>query len=53
MAEFNYILEDGKYPLYKDGKPLTNPHDVVIRKDNEELARNMMRMMLASKRILF
>ena len=29
MAEFNYKLEDGKYTLYKDGKPLTNPHGVV------------------------
>ena len=24
MAAFNYKLEDGKYTLYKDGKPLTH-----------------------------
>ena len=29
MAEFNYKSEDGKYTLYKDGKPLTNPHRLV------------------------
>ena len=39
MAEFNYKLEDGKYTLYKDGKPLTNPHGVVITTDNEDLLR--------------
>ena len=41
MAEFNYKLEDGKYTLYKDGKPLTNPHGIVITTDNEELAKKM------------
>lgn len=41
MAEFNYKLEDGKYTLYKDGKPLTNPHGVVITTDNEELAKKI------------
>ena len=41
MAEFNYKLEDGKYTLYKDGKPLTNPHGVVITTDNEGLAKKM------------
>ena len=41
MAEFNYKLEDGKYVFYKDGKPLMNPHGIVITTDNEELAKNM------------
>ena len=40
MAEFNYKLEDGKYTLYKDGKPLTTPQGIVITTDNEELAKN-------------
>ena len=41
MAEINYKLEDGKYTLYKDGKPLTNPHGIVITTDNEGLAKKM------------
>ena len=41
MTEFNHKLEDGKYTLYKDGKPLTNPHGVVITTDNEELAKKI------------
>ena len=41
MAEFNYKLEDGKYVFYKDGKPLMNPHGIVITTDNEELAKKM------------
>ena len=41
MAEFNYKLADGKYTLYKDEKPLTNPHGIVITTDNEELAKKI------------
>ena len=41
MAEFNYKLEEGEYTLYKDGKPLTNPHCIAIVTDNEELAKKM------------
>lgn len=41
MAEYTYKLEDGKYTMYKDGNPLTNPHGVVITTDNEGLAKKM------------
>ena len=41
MASYNYKLEDGIYTLYKDEKPLTNPHGIVITTDNEGLAEKM------------
>jgi len=41
MAKYTYKQENNKYTLYKDGKPLTNPHGVVITTDNEELAKKM------------
>ena len=41
MAKYTYKQENNKYVVYKDGKPLTNPHGIVITTDNEELAKKM------------
>jgi hypothetical protein len=41
MAKYTYKQENNKYVFYKDGKPLTNPHGIVITTDNEELAKKM------------
>ena len=41
MAKYTYKQENNKYVFYKDEKPLTNPHGIVITTDNEELAKKM------------
>ena len=37
MAKYTYKQENNKYVFYKDEKPLTNPHGIVITTDDDEL----------------
>ena len=41
MAEYIYKQEGGKFVLYADGAPLTNPDNVVIATSNEKLAKDL------------
>ena len=41
MAQYTYQQENSEYIFYKDGKPLTNPHGIVITTDKEDLAKKI------------
>lgn len=43
MSDYTYKLENNEYVFYKDGEVLKTPHDAVVKTNNEDLAKQLLK----------
>lgn len=43
MADYTYKIENDEYVFYEDGEVLKTPHDAVVKTNNEDLAKQLLK----------